>query len=545
MFSRNFSYILGCVWWIGISVLNHAQQWLALIGFSGLECFTVVKGGAAMQNRRWRNTGGIRRILGLAAVSICILMIGGCASDKWSRDIGQGQRISDEESRKTAQRADSKVISIRWPALIDQAAKPIIAENYRLYVDSTTGYNTPLGKLAGFANFLEANSTLYAAELYWAIRRIDPTVTVLLEPHLVRLGVSGGLVSIPLVDPLPQADLIAHLWSYSHPNPELPLIVAVLSFSLQSAPIRSPDNCGNLFLSVGTEPLVSLINSPACRLATADNKNISHWLLDGKARDASNYLFKQKSVLPLTKSETVFSPSYVEGFNGPFSATASDYVRNSRAIRLEDAEAMVLNPFVLNYAAIAVSGLGVLTTRSESVEMMLPYIQQFDAVLGDKVISKTVLSSGDKKNIALIQKLQDQEFKIRARRDEEIAREILAGDFGQSFRRARDDAYANYGKRMAAMWTTTAGSIALGGAMLQGSGSAAGVLAANNKAIDSFNQKMESDGLTYIRQIAPSLSKLDKSSLSLVDSSVKVVVSDQQGLRSALKDLYKKYRAKN
>ena len=496
-----------------------------------------------MQNKQWKNAESLKWLVAQAVVGVSVLMLGGCASDKWSRDVAQELRISDVESRTAAQRADSKVISIRWPALIDQAAKPVIAENYRLYINSTTGYNTPLGKLGGFANFLEANSTLFAAELYWALRRVDPTVTVLLEPHLVRLGVSGGLVSIPLVDPLPQADLIAHLWSYSHPNPELPLIVAVLSFSLQSAPIRSPDNCGNLFLSVGTEPLVSL--TPTCRLATTDSKNISHWLLDGRARDASSYLFKRKSVLPLTKSETVFSPSYLEGFNGPFSATASDYVRNSRAIRLEDAEAMVLNPFVLNYAAIAVSGLGVLTPRSESVEMMLPYIQQFDAVLGDKVISKTVLSSGDKKNIALIQKLQDQEFKIRARRDEEIAREILAGDFGQSFRRARDDAYANYGKRMAAMWTTTAGSIALGGAMLQGSGSAAGVLAANNKAIDSFNQKMESDGLTYIRQIAPSLSKLDKSSLSLVDSSVKVVVSDQQGLRSALKDLYNKYRAKN
>ena len=498
-----------------------------------------------MQNKRWRNTGSVRRILAHAAVSICIMMISGCASEKWARDVAQWQRISDVESRTAAQRADSKVISIRWPALIDQAAKPVIAENYRLYINSTTGYNTPQGNLAGFANFLEANSTLYAAELYWAIRRTDPTVTVLLEPHLVRPGVSGGLVSIPLVDPLPQPDLIAHLWSYSHPNTQLPLIVAVLSVSLQSAPLRSPDNCGNLLLTIDTEPFVSSINSSTCRSATTDSKNVSHWLLDGRVRDATNYVVKRHNALPLTKSETVFSPSYVEGVAGAFSATASDYVKSSRPIRLEDTEAMVLNPYVLNYAAIAVSGLGVLITRSESVEMMLPYIQQFDSVLGDKVISKVVLSSGDKKNIALIQKLQDQEFKIRAKRDEEIAREILAGDFGQSFRKARDDAYANYGKKMAAMWSTTAGSIALGGVMLQGTNSAAGVLAANNKAIDSFNQKMESDGLTYIRQIAPSLSKLDKSSLSLVDSSVKVVVSDQQGLRSALKDLYKKYRAKN
>lgn len=171
-----------------------------------------------MQNKRWRNTGSVRRILAHAAVSICIMMISGCASEKWARDVAQGQRISDVESRTAAQRADSKVISIRWPALIDQAAKPVIAENYRLYINSTTGYNTPQGNLAGFANFLEANSTLYAAELYWAIRRTDPTVTVLLEPHLVRPGVSGGLVSIPLVDPLPQPDLIAHLCVELHRN---------------------------------------------------------------------------------------------------------------------------------------------------------------------------------------------------------------------------------------------------------------------------------------------------------------------------------------
>ena len=329
-----------------------------------------------MQNKQWKNAESLKWLLAQAVVGVSVLMLEGCASDKWSRDVAQEQRISDVESRTAAQRADSKVISIRWPALIDQAAKPVIAENYRVYVNSTTGYNTPQGSLAGFANFLEANSTLYAAELYWAIRRTDPTVTVLLEPHLVRVGASGGLVSIPLVDPLPQSDLIAHLWSYSHPNTQLPLIVAVLSFSLQSAPIRSPDNCGNLFLSIDTEPFISSISSPACRSATTNSKNVSHWLLDGGVRDTSKYPVKRQNSLPLTKSETVFSPSYVEGFAGPFSATASDYLKNSRPIRLEDAETTVLNPYVLNYAAIAVSGLGILNTRSESVEIMLPYVHR-------------------------------------------------------------------------------------------------------------------------------------------------------------------------
>ena len=151
-----------------------------------------------MQNKQWKNAESLKWLVAQAVVGVSVLMLGGCASDKWSRDVAQELRISDVESRTAAQRADSKVISIRWPALIDQAAKPVIAENYRLYINSTTGYNTPLGKLGGFANFLEANSTLFAAELYWALRRVDPTVTVLLEPHLVRLGVSGGLVSIPL-----------------------------------------------------------------------------------------------------------------------------------------------------------------------------------------------------------------------------------------------------------------------------------------------------------------------------------------------------------
>jgi hypothetical protein len=478
------------------------------------------------------------------AVGIVLVIVGGCASGKRAREIPEGLTISSADSRSAAQSAGSKVVSIRWPALIDQAAKPVVAENYRRYFYSTNRYDTPQSSLSGFANFLEANSTLYAAELYWAIRRADPTVTVLLEPHLVRVGVKGDLVSIPLVDPLPQPDLVAHLWSYSFPNTQLPLVSAVLSFSLQSTPLRSPGNCGNLFLSVDTEPFISSSNAAVCTSATLDYGRVSHWLLDGKVRDVADYPIKRKNSLPLVKSEIVIAPSFVEGFPGAFSAVESDYVKQSRPQGLEDAEKTVLNPFVVNYAAITISGLGVLIPKSESLETMISYIEQFDFYLGEKVKSKSPLLLADKNNLSLIKKLQDQEINIRAKRDEEIAREILAGEFGKSFRRARDDAFANYGKRVSAMWATTAGSIALGGAMLQNAGAAAGVLAANNKAIDSFNQQMESDGLAYIRKIAPSLSGLEKSSLSMVDSSVKVAISDQQGLRLALKDLYKKYREK-
>jgi hypothetical protein len=239
------------------------------------------------------------------------------------------------------------------------------------------------------------------------------------------------------------------------------------------------------------------------------------------------------------------APAMVEGSAGAFSATPSEYVKQSESTATEGVEGAVLNPFVENYAAITISGLNAINAPGANPQEFVPYVSQFDPALASKLLSTETLTPSDIKNISLIRRLETQELQIRAKRDEAIARDILVGEFGQNFRRARADAYANYGTKMAAMWMTTAGSIAVGGAMLQSAGSAAAVLAANNSTFDSFNRAMETQGLEYVNRLAPSLIGLGQASLGLLDNSVKVMINDQAGLRAALTAIYQKRRSKN
>lgn len=477
-------------------------------------------------------------------ITLILALLGlteGCASSgKWVREVPPTLKAAPETSRSVAQAAESRVITLRWPAVVDAGAKPTLIENYRRYVYADTGYDTPRGDLGSFPEFLESSSTLYAAELYWALRRTDPSIVVLLEPHVIRVGRGGKLVSQPLIDPLPHADVAAYLWVYSHPNTALPLVVSVMTFSVNSSPLRSPDNCGILFSTIDTEPLRSAVGKVTCTEPSPGDKLISHWLLDGELRKESFVTDRRTATLPLSRSSTLIAPAMIEGNAGIASATVSEYVKRSRPAAPEDAETTVLNPFVENYASITVSGLGVIEPASAKPQTMVPYVRQFDPPLADKIASAQALSVNDTKNLALIRRMQTQELQVRARRDEAIARETLTGDFGQNFRKARDDAYANYGSKMAKMWMTTASSVALGSALLQTASSGAAVLAANNTTFDSFNQKMEAQGLEYVTRLAPSLNSLSQASLGMLDNSINVAISDQAGLRAALKAFYQK-----
>lgn len=478
--------------------------------------------------------------------SIIVAALGclaGCASsDKWSHVLPETITASKAEKHQDIKNKPLRVVALRWPAIIDVAARPLLVANYRRFIEESTSYDTPVASLAGFSEFLESSSTFYAAELYWAIRRSDPSVVVLLEPHIVREGVGQNLVSQPLLEAGSMTDVAAHLWVYSAPlSPSAPLVVSVMTFGLTTAPLRSPKNCGFLLVTVDTEPLAGEVEAASCNRAAFIQS--SHWLLDGGQRKGTFIEDLRTTTLPLSPLKTVVAPMLVEGKNGPFSATPSDYVVRSRPQRPQDAETTMLNPFIENYAKISVAGLDIVEPADDRLLHLEPYIREFDQVLANKVASSNSLSNAEKKNLALVNRIRSQELQVRMRRDEAVAREMLTGRFGRAFRQARDEAYASYGSTMSKMWLSTATALVTGSAALQSANSGAAVLAANNSAYDMFNQDIERSGLELVRRLAPSMQSLGKMSLNLLDESVSVAIGDQASLRTALRAIYIKYRS--
>lgn len=131
-------------------------------------------------------------------------------------------------------------------------------------------------------DLIEASSTNFAAELYWSIKRLDPSVQILLEPQLVEMDRSGSASLKTLVEASIPADVVADLWVTTLPWQVL--VSQAFQLTLQSAPVRSPGNCGLLLATTGHEPLQSAIEKVSCSSPNVRNAMQSHFFLDGDPR---------------------------------------------------------------------------------------------------------------------------------------------------------------------------------------------------------------------------------------------------------------------
>ena len=478
-------------------------------------------------------------------VLVFAVIFAGCAmSEKYSKEVIPSTKFDPNDLSSSFPSTPNQTIVVRWPAIVSPESKLALENNYRNYVRHTTSYDTPSSSLTAFPNFLESVSTFYAGELYWALKRTHPSLNVLLEPQQVSVDKSGQIVMLPLTDPFVPADLTADIIGYTHPNAAMPLVVDVLSVSLQSSPTRSNGNCGLLAITMDTHPIPTA-NGVTCDLSSTGRMPMSHWLFDGNPREGANVLTKRQVALPLSQASTLAIPAFVEGDAGPFSTTMSDYVKTSSTPSLAQAEGVIINPFVQNFAYIAASGLATIEPLATPPREYSPYVAQYDDTLAAALLEGRSLSVAQTENLALIRRLMTQELQIRARRDEVFAREITAGAFGSSFRQARLQSNADYGSKMAKMWTTTAASIAAGGAMISLASTSAALLAANNATFDSFNSQMEALGLEYVDRMAPSLSSMERANLTVAEGAISVELSDQAGLRAVLKALYDRRRIKD
>ena len=472
------------------------------------------------------------------------LLIAGCGTGaKFYTGEQTGSQLSDAQAHQSAAAVASKVIVLRWPALVLPDSRAQMVANDRKWIGVSMSpmlmNDTPPFEAA--PDLVEASSTLFAAELYWAIRRLDPTVTVLLEPQAVTTGRRGGQLALrSLVDPAIPTDLVVDYWAKTLSWQML--VSQSFNLAIQTAPARSPGNCGLLLATVGHQPMPRAYDNVDCKGGDARNALQSNFLLDGEARPESLTGVRYRAELPFNRVEVLLlkTPGYADG--GPLSATMNEYVKTSRPQRLADADTVPVHSITAQHARLIVAALAVPEPRDAHPKALAAYVRQFDPALAESLTANSPLSAAQQANLDLVMRLLRQESEIRAKRDERIARELAAGDFGRKFRSARDQAYSAYGSQMLKTWAGTFGAIALHGAALQSAGPGLGALTASNQATDFFNRQTEAAGMQYIKDVAPSLSALGSTNVSVVGETVQVEVSDQSGLRTALQRLYAKYK---
>lgn len=466
--------------------------------------------------------------------SAFMVLLSGCAGGKYyesSNTIEPTAFVSTDQARASLDNATSRIIAIRWPAVISAQARGKVVENdlswYKIWTD---GHDSPNGPFQALPDLIESSSTLFASELYWGIRRVDPSVVVLLEPQIVTAEKSGQLILKPLVDPAIPVDIIADLWVTT--VSWAALVSYSFDFMLQAAPARSPGNCGLLLTTIGHEPLPSAFEKTPCKSPNVRNALQSHVLLDGQGRADSMPAVRHKQALPLTKTETVQLKSY--GYSdGGLAATMNDYVKASRPVKLADAETTPIEPAIKNYANIAVSALSVIDPVDTAPHTLASYVQELDPPLAEKIRVASQLSSTEERNLRLIRKLLAAEVQVRAKRDEQIAREILAGEFGRKVRESRDKAYPAYNANMAKQ-------LAAGLTSLATTYSAGGVTTFAN--MQAYQAQLDNIGKEYTETIAPSVTAMGTATVNVLDGVITVDANDQEALRAAVKKLYLKQR---
>lgn len=466
---------------------------------------------------------------------IQLIMIGialstaGCGSNgKWVRTLPETLKPPSNLNLPPTDKSSPRIIAIRWPAVVSQEAKGAAKANYKRYVRLADGYDAP--DLS--PELMEMLSTFYSGELYWALRRLDPSAVILLEPQMV-INTGAELTLHPMTDSAIPVDLELTLLGITSPNSALPLLVDIISVSASTAPDRSPGNCGVLVVTVDTQALAP---EPGC-ISSRSRSRYTHWILDGSVRPAP-LPSKSRLALPLSTEQTLTLPAFVEGEANLTSAPMSEYRSKSVTPLHHAAETVAVQPLVADFAAIALSSFTVIRVPTPSASFWGPYVAQYDQGLATKLRSAIPLAAWETRNLTLIRRLYEQELQVRGRRDETIARDIMSGSMGAGLRAARAKAHADYGGKMGTMMLTTATSIIAGGALIQSAGSGFALLSANNSTFDAFNRQMESTGAEYVQRLAPTLNVLERGTFDLLDGAISVSVGDQAALRAALRNIY-------
>ena len=210
---------------------------------------------------------------------------------------------------------------------------------------------------------------------------------------------------------------------------------------------------------------------------------------------------------------------------------------------------MTLHPDLVNFAGIVRTAPSAIRDAAKSERLLSPYIQTYDESLAKAVAGGGMLSATQQKNLDLIKKLLASELKVRSKRDGELARWILAGKFGASFREVQDKSYSN-SKSQATAGLMQVASVGLTSAAAlsvarSATGSSLGMLQQLTQVqtqLATMTSSLDKAGQDYYQRFVPSLEALEKATIEFGSEKITVNIADQAALRRSLKDLYARYK---
>ena len=460
------------------------------------------------------------------------------------------------------------IISVRCPAVIDAAVKPEVvsaAEALESLVWKSTGSHSA----SEIPDLMPVSSTYYAAELFVAISKEMPGATVILEPQFVTHRNSDRSSVVKIFNPDPTFDITTgdvvpkHLFGSTLP---ITLVVDVsdysfaqgvfvdnmFSFYLRTAPILSPQTCGVLLAmkdQLAFHPTVA--GGEGCSSSSVETSPLSVWYSGGVSPEAMPPPPGVVQALPVKQNAILLYPSIYESNskNGPLGPSIPGYVTNGRPAKPEEVDQMTLHPDLVNFAGIVRTAPSAIRDAAKSERLLSPYIQTYDESLAKAVAGGGMLSATQQKNLDLIKKLLASELKVRSKRDGELARWILAGKFGASFREVQDKSYSN-SKSQATAGLMQVASVGLTSAAAlsvarSATGSSLGMLQQLTQVqtqLATMTSSLDKAGQDYYQRFVPSLEALEKATIEFGSEKITVNIADQAALRRSLKDLYARYK---
>lgn len=473
-------------------------------------------------------------------IIFAVLAISGCAQilSKW--DLSIPEKLIVKEKGESVEKYKKPIIVVRWPAILDDKARGSIVNIQYNFIQRVTGNN-----LRGIVDYtllpelLPSITTFYSADLYFAIRQAFPNSIILLEPTLLQGVGFNNIHDKPLADISIPADFVVDITvdqSASH----VAFVSGAFYFSLRGSPALST-NCG---IYIAMEQNFPKIDDKALSKCSSYNAHVAPMNIwwSGLSNKSDNWPIAISEKLPPSSAYTIRYPLLADSNHGAFGATVPAYVNQEPPDSPKNAEKSAVHPYLENFAKTIVLAIQSVQIARDNPKALAEYAEYFDKELSEKLRVGATLSAVDDKNVRLLKRLLDSELSVRAKHDESVAREISAGNFGQSFRDIRLQMYKEYDKRMLKTWASVASAAALHGALINNANSAQALVGAENSTINQFNSEMAAIGRDYYKSIAPMVEGFESAAVEAGNGLVTIRAKNQVALRNALIDVYRKHK---
>ncbi len=433
---------------------------------------------------------------------------------------------------------EGAVISIQFPMLATDAAKMMLQDNY------VCGYNNYNGHIMGscghpsfteeFAPLLFEQSTYYSAELKAILARYLPADRIRLEPMRVE-SKGGQFVSMPLLADTSPSVMVIEL--YDFPDSVMDAIGSgyMPTVNIRTAGSLNLPACGNLLVSAPHHKFVPA----AVDCTKADARQSPGFAplnyFAGNKIELTDYpkqkqaLLADGQVLALTSLWEKNKIDYLKAGIQDDAVFSADRIDNATSDWI---------------ARTATALLGRLDLDKAFQASFVHYVSGYDTALAQRMNADSLLPA-DQQNIALLHKILRTENEWLAAENSAIADGILAGKYGQSFRRSRVLLANKYEKSQALGWLNV-GAVLLSGFSSGLFGGAGGFDPSSLTQQTIANERYFSErqavlGQALLTELSPGVQMRDKVlEVSIDGLNEKISGDTQQEIQAQLKAIYLK-----